>query len=357
MSFYLNPDVSSAHVLLFYRNFQAHRPQYCHIGLGVNALHTAKVLRRAKVKCDVYGVYEPHHIREKLLANSTVTHAIIEAPWISSGEMAKLLFEFPDVHFVVRAHSQIGFLQVEPGAIKILRDLLDLQDSMLNLSVSANSSKLCEFLEKTYKSRCLYLPNLYDLERSHRKTDIDHGTRQMLRIGSFGAMRIMKNHTTAAAAALQIAERRRSDLEFWVSVNREEHGKGVLQSLRNMFSGLHWAKLVENPWEDWTKFRKTVGHMDLCLQVSYSETFNIVTADAAAECVPSVTSSAIEWTPCHWHADPDSVAEIARTGMSLLSDPGAGDDGLKALIKYNKFGTRVWLHWLSCQPSEIISTD
>lgn len=350
MTHYLHPSHERAHVVLFYRNFQAHQPNYCHVGLGVNALHTVKVLRREKIRCDVFGVWTPEHIREKLKSLPSATHAIIEAPWISAAETAKLLFEFPHVHFVVRAHSQIGFLQVEPGAIKILRDLLDMQEGVLNLTVSANSKKLCTFLEKTYTSSCLYLPNLYFLERAHRHCDIDHGTRQKLRIGSFGALRLMKNHTTAAAAALMIAERRRCDLEFWVSVNREEHGKGVLQSLRNMFSGLPWAKLVEHPWQEWAKFRKTVGHMDLCMQISFSETFNIVSSDAAAEQVPVVTSSAIEWVPSHWHADADSVEDVARVGMGLLSDPGSGRDGLEALQAYVVDATRTWVTYLNTSP-------
>jgi hypothetical protein len=352
MAHYLNPSEKTAHVVLFYRNFQASNPHYCHVGLGVNALHTAKVLRREKVRCDVFGVWTPDHVREKLRALPSATHALIEAPWVSAAETAKLTFEFPNVHFIVRAHSQIGFLQVEPGAIKIMRELLDMQEGVLNLTVAANSHKLASFLEKTYTSPCLYLPNLYYLERAHRHRDLDHGTRQLLRISSFGALRLMKNHTTAAAAALMIAERRRCDLEFWVNVNREEHGKGVLQSLRNMFTGLPWAKLIEHPWEEWSKFRKTAGHMDLALQVSFSETFNLVSADSVAEQVPVVTSSAIEWTPSHWHADPDSVEEIARTGMMLLSDPGAGAEGLEALQKYSRNGTRRWLRYLADQPGE-----
>ncbi len=349
---YLDHRKEAAHVVLFYRNFLASKPNYCHVGLGVNALHTAKVLRRHHVRCDVFGVWTVDHIREHLKKNPTTTHAILEAPWVSAAEMAKLLASHPTVHFVVRAHSQIGFLQVEPGAIQIIRDLLILQEGTLNFTLASNSQKLATFLEKVYTGHCLYLPNLYDLERVHRKRDKDHSDRHIVRVSSFGALRLMKNHTTAAAAALEIAERRRANLEFWVSVNREEHGKGVLQSLRNMFADVHWAKLVEHPWEEWPRFRRTIAHMDLCLQVSFSETFNIVTADAAAEHVPSVTSSAIEWVPNHWHADPDDVESIARVGMSLLSDPQAAESGREALERFTKDGVTRWLSYLDSSPCE-----
>ena len=138
------------------------------------------------------------------------THAVIQALWISADDQAELCQAYPDTHFIIRCHSQIGFLQVEPNAIRILRDLLFMQELQLNLSVSANTHRLKDFLEQTYKSRIVYLPDLYDLERVHRKRDESHHHR-VVRIGSFGAHRLLKNHTTAAAAALMMAERRGSD--------------------------------------------------------------------------------------------------------------------------------------------------
>jgi hypothetical protein len=74
--------------------------------------------------------------------------------------------------------------------------------------------------------------------------------------------------------------------------------------------------------------------MDLALQVSCTETFNLTAADAVAEGVPCVTSSAIEWTPRHWHADVDSVEDIARIGLALLRDPHAPGEGRRALERH-----------------------
>lgn len=347
---YLDPRKEKAHVLLTYRNFMAGDKPQCHIGLGVNALHTAKVLRHHHVRCDIEGVWQPTDIDAALKRHPGITHCFIEAPWISAQPMAELMFRWRDVHFVVRSHSQIGFLQVEPGAIKILRDLMHMQESFLNLTVAANSKKLAMFMERIYLGRILYLPNLYDLDRprSHKNGGHERGK---LRLASFGALRILKNHTTAAAAALLIAERERKDLEFWVSTNREEHGKGVLQSLRNMFHGLTWAKLVENEWQPWPEFRRTIGSMDLCLQVSMTETFNITTADAVAEGVPVVTGPAIEWVPSHWMADIDAPEDVARRGAHLLHDPHAIQEGQQALLRFCKDGVLLWLEYLNTNPA------
>lgn len=346
MPFYKNPSAKAAQVLIVYRNFKACQGNpRCHIGLGVSALHTVRVLRRAGVSVDVLGVWTADHVRKALCELPNISHCVIEAPWIETAEIEKLLAEFPNVHFVVRAHSAIGFLQVEAGAIRILRELLALQDTTLNLTVSANSEKLTAFLQATYSARCLYLPNLYDAQRSQRKAPRAHDHR-VLRISSFGAIRLLKGHTSAAAAAMLIAKERGCDLEFWISVNREDGGHGIIDSLRNMFSGLCWAKLVEQPWQDWGHFRKTVGHMDLALQLSATETFNLVTADAVAEGVPCVVTPAIEWVPRHWQIDGDAIEDVARVGGYLLSSPKAADEGLCALTRFVATGTDRWLAWL-----------
>src|SRR5262249_19648726 len=146
-------------------------------------------------------------LRKGLASYPNTTHCVLEAPWVPADAMQLLLAEFPEVHFLVRCHSQIGFLQVEAGAIRILPDLLILQERVKTRSVAANSHRLKHFVEKTYAGACLYLPNLYDIERVHRKRDTSHDHRS-LRIGSFGALRLLKNHTTAAAAALMVARQR-----------------------------------------------------------------------------------------------------------------------------------------------------
>src|SRR5262249_24913812 len=152
------------------------------------------------------------------------------------------------------------------------------------------SLTLKRFFEAAYSGHALYLPNLYDLERVTRRRARRHRSR-LLRIGSFGALRLLKNHSTAAAAALMLARKSGCDLELWISTESDtEGGSAVLHALRKMFAGLTWARLVEQPWQDWACFRRTVAGMDLCIQVSMTETFNITSADAVAEGVPSVVS-------------------------------------------------------------------
>jgi hypothetical protein len=341
-------------VLLLYRNL-AKRAAGSAIGLGVNALHSVRVLRRAGVHVEAAPVAEPVDVRARLLERPHVTHCVLEAPWVARDPMAELLHAFPKVHFLVRSHSQIGFLQVEPGAIQLLRDLLVLQDNALNLSVATNSITLKRFFETAYCGHTLYLPNLYDLERVARRRSAAH-TSRTLRIGSFGALRLLKNHTTAAAAALMLAKRRGCDLEFFVSVENDTMGgAAVLDALRRMFAGLSWARLVECPWQNWATFRHTVAGMDLCLQISMTETFNLTIADAVAEGVPCVVGPAIQWAPDHWKAETDRLEDIVRIGASLLDGREGARDGLEALHCFVADATRRWMDYLGGPPARHVS--
>ncbi|MFI5299969.1 MAG: hypothetical protein ACHREM_17920, partial [Polyangiales bacterium] len=335
-------------VLLVYRDAGSRHCVASSVGLGVSALHTARVLARAGIATDVVATADPDDVRAALTARPTVTHCVIEAPWIESDVMADLTRAFPGVDFTVRCHSQLGFLQAEPEAIQILRELIAAEDDTPNLSVSTNSRELARFLADVYAARVVFLPNLYDVEwkPEGRLLDTSPG---VLRIGSFGALRQLKNHTTAAAAALMLAKQRGVDLEFWVTVDGAgDRPSDVLKSLRLLFDGVDHAKLVEQPWQDWPDFRRTVASMDLCLQVSMTETFNITTADAVAEGVPSVVSPALEWAPDAWKAETDRLEDIVRIGGALLDGvDAAGAAGRLVLESFVGQATLQWVEYVS----------
>jgi glycosyltransferase involved in cell wall biosynthesis len=93
------------------------------------------------------------------------------------------------------------------------------------------------------------------------------------------------------------------------------------------------------------------AHMDLCLQPSASETFNLTTADAIAEGVPCVVSTAIDWAPSDWHVDTDDAEQIARVGWQLLTNPHAGREGLDALKHYQHNAVAQWKRLLKVDES------
>jgi hypothetical protein len=336
-------------VVLAYKNFAANR-NISHIGLGVAAINTAKVLRREGIVTDVWPILSAADLRARLLQTSPaqpVEQVIISAPWIPTVELQDLANRFPQTNFAVVCHSNVGFLQADPNGVKLVRETLELEMATHNVRLGGNSRRFCGWMESTFGGHCYYLPNLYFLDGlPHRQRPFCGGG--TLRIGVFGAIRPLKNLMSSAGAALEISRRLRVPLELWISGGRAEGGgETVLAAVKQMLAGLPNVELKLNGWQSWPNFRKTVAHMHLLLQPSYTESFNMVTADGAAEGVASVVSEAIDWAPDDWKADVDDVLAIARVGRRLLCDSSAAEEGLRALECYVSAGVRSYREYFA----------
>ncbi len=334
---------SASRVILAYKNFAANR-NISHIGLGVAAMNTSKTLRKNKIAAEVWPIRNANDLRSRL--DGTISHVVVSAPWIPTLEWQAITAEFPSIQFAVNCHSNVAFLQADRNGVRLVREGMEVERGTWNFHIAGNSRKFCSWVSEAYLAPCAYLPNLYYLESdqpSHHPL-YQGGT---LRIGVFGATRPLKNFMSAAGAALEIATRLRTDLEVWVSSGRNEGGSGIMEAVRAMLNGIPNVKLKESGWQSWANFRNTVRHMHLLMQPSYTESFNMVTADGVAEGVPSVVSDAIDWAPEHWKASADNVGDIARVGRMLLADPFASKDGIQALIKHNEDGLRSWLKYLN----------
>jgi hypothetical protein len=340
-------------VVLAYKNFAANR-NISHIGLGVAAMNTAKVLRRAGIKTDVWPIIDANDLRTRLNA-SPAEQVIISAPWIPSAALQALANDFSDTQFAVNCHSNVGFLQADRNGVKLTREIMELEQGTHNIHLAGNCRRFCEWAKASFGVPCIFLPNLYYLDEHADRDGVGFmgGT---LRIGAFGATRPLKNLMSAAGAALEIARGLNAPLEFWLSGGRAEGGgETVLAAIKELLQGLPNVSLVTNGWQSWPKFRQVVGHMHLLLQPSYTESFNMVTADGVAEGVPSVVSEAIDWAPRHWRADCDDVCDIARIGRQLLLDRRAAADGLRALKAYVHHGIAVYRAYFTAEESYRLS--
>jgi hypothetical protein len=332
-------------VILAYKNFAANR-NISHIGLGVAAINTAKVLRGAAIQTDVWPIISANDLRARLKA-APADDVMISAPWIPTLEMHALSNDFPRTRFTVNCHSNVGFLQADRNGMRLVRELMELEMATANVHLAGNSRRFCDWVRSAFGASCAYLPNLYYLDG---EPPVPHqpfcgGT---LRVGIFGATRPLKNLMSAAAAALEIARNLRAPLELWLSAGRAEGGgDGILAAVREMLNGLPNVTLRMNGWQTWPSFRKTVGCMHLLLQPSYTESFNMVTADGIAEGVASVVSNAIDWAPHDWKANVDDVLDIARVGRRLLHDPRAAQEGMRALKAHNADGLNAYKQFLS----------
>lgn len=345
--------LSNLRVLLCYKNFGAH-VGVSHIGLGVSAMNASKTLNSLGIATEILPLKDQHDLRKNLnLAKSngvTYTHVVVSAPWIATACFQQLCAMFPHTRFAMNCHSNVGFLQADSRGIELLREGLGLEAGVSNFHVAANSERLCEFVQSAYGDPCLYLPNLYYLDYLTRHSRPNWTqTGGTLKIGIFGATRSLKNILTAVGAALIIHRQLKAQMEIWISTGREDSGEvgRILRAAKALSGNLPGVELKSAPWCSWPQFRKIVGSMHLLLQPSYTESFNMVTADGANEGVPSVVSEAIQWAPREWRADVDDVDDVARSGIALLHDPRASINGINALRKHNKDSVRAWIEYLT----------
>lgn len=352
----VSPHADKVRVAFAYKNLAACKG-ISDIGLGVAGQHTLKVLLEEGIWVDVWPVNTAADIERRLaetqaeafhLGKTPVSHVIVFAPWVPTHDLYQLVRYHTEVEFSVLIHSNVGFLQADPNGMRNLREDIDLEMAVANFRLAGNCSRFTEWIKRAYNAPCLHLPNLYDVRQAcalPRRAG-QGACGGPIRIGCFGAPRVQKNFVSGVAAALEMATILRRDTEIWVSSGRPEGNHTLFNAMQQMVQGVKWAKLVQNTWEPWPRFRHTIAHMDLLIQPSYTESFNIVTADGIAEGVPSVVSHAIDWAPHRWKAEVDDVQDIARVGISLLQDVHSAAEGMQALTHYVHHGIALWKHYL-----------
>ena len=164
-------------------------------------------------------------------------------------------------------------------------------------------------------------------------------------VGCFGAIRPMKNQVLQAIAAMRFADRLDKRLVFHINADRLENGgEPVLKSLRAIFAATG-HELREHPWYDHDAFLALMLSMDVVCQVSFSETFCIVAADAASEGVPVVCSAEIPWASTLFTADPTDSRDIAEKMFAAyrvkLASPGF-NPALDGIRSYNVATRKRW---------------
>lgn len=280
------------------------------------------------------------------------THCIIEALWVVPEKFPVLKPLHPDVVWCVRNHSEVPFMAADGVAMGwavdyIRQGVLFSSNSPRATSEMRLVGEVGTTLElRELRRRTPYLPNIYTWpkvlpERPSKSPGV-------LRVGCFGALRPLKNHLMQALAAIACAEDRGEQLEFHINSSRvESGGDPVLKNVRDLFKRLHNHKLVEHDWEEHDAFLGTVASVDISLQVSFSETFNIVSADAVAVGTPVVATSEVAWLDQTYWADPTDLDSIVSAMHRALDSTRAQwAHSRNKLIESNGNAIDTWEEWL-----------
>jgi hypothetical protein len=283
------------------------------------------------------------------------THVVIEALWVVPDKFGVLTSLHPSVRWVVRIHSKLPFLSNEGMALKWLMAYLNYP----NLCVGFNSRTVLEdfifVLQLKYgpsvQDLFLYMPNYYGVNNQGftYTSDFKPKEKYFLNVGCFGAIRSLKNQLNQAVAALRAADQMNLILKFHINTGRVEGytAEAILKNLRSLFESLQYHKLVEHPWLERNAFLRLLASMDVNLQVSFSETYNIVAADSVNQKVPVVASEEVEWLPRTSYADPNSTEDIADRIIRILGNYRQNiERNLSALKAYDISSKSVWLGWV-----------
>ena len=173
----------------------------------------------------------------------------------------------------------------------------------------------------------------------------------VISIASFGAIRPLKNQLIQGMAAMAFANELGKSLHFHINHSRiETNGENVYRNLVSLFEGTP-HKLIIHEWILHKDFLRLIHKIDIGMQVSFSETFNIVAADFAHLRVPIVGSSEIEWMSSLYKADPTNLDDIvSHLWMAWLGKPfGLHSLNTWGLNNYNKNSKQVWKDLLAIQ--------
>jgi hypothetical protein len=316
-------------------------------GLVNSCKFICNALEKRGVRCKVVEVKDNNCI-DKEVFRFQPTHVFIDALWVVPDKFRVLLQKYPNVRWGVRIHSKIPFLANEGIAIQWLYGYQSVQEDFNNFTVGSNAHITADQLTDIgIDSR--YFPNIYDpIPEHHEDFDLDKNNPTVIDVGCFGAIRPLKNHLQQATAAIIFADKIGRKMRFHINSNRvEQHGEPILKNLEHLFRNSR-HELIKHDWMSHGKFLKLVNKMELGLQVSFSESYNIVAADFVEKNIPLIGSPDIEWLSGPYQADPNDYKDIADKLKNAWNYRRIGLHWINRfnLRKNNKEAVELWLNYL-----------
>jgi hypothetical protein len=280
------------------------------------------------------------------------THVFIEGLWVTPLKFRQLksIARHKDVKWHVRIHSEIPFVATEGTAFDWIPQYLDER-----VYVAPNAPRAHEQVkwlatnmigDANATTYVPLLPNCYPVDDFQPIGNLSTRDKDTLDIACFGAHRPMKNHLQSAFIALRYAESQGKKLRFHVNNRTDQGGDSPAKNVRNLLSVVNNAELVEHSWEDRETFLQSLSEIDLLLQVSMSETFNIVAADATLVGRPMLVSKEISWA-YPTYGDPQSVDDCLKKLELIMSNKKFFINSNRAGLNiYAASARRRWLNYL-----------
>jgi hypothetical protein len=328
---------------------------YCNEGLTTglynSAIFVKEMLQGKGVPSKLVVVIDNNDI-DRVVTLFKPTHVVIEGLWVVPEKFDVLKQLHPNVNWIVRIHSNSPFLANEGVAFDWIAQYTTKSKVFVATNANAINKELKFYVKDRFsatlekeENKIIDLPNYYP--ETFQRTKKINTKAEYINIGCFGAIRPLKNHMIQAIAAVKFAEAAGKKLRFHINTGRiEQNGQSVYNNLKAFFNNLNKKghQLVEHSWMPREEFLKLCRQMDIGMQVSFSETFNIVAADLISQGVPVVSTNQIPWMSGMFTASPTNTDEIARMLRRAYSQSSVNVYINKTkLLSYAKKSKAIWL--------------
>lgn len=308
-------------------------------GLFNSVSFIVEMLKKENYKVEMVQVVDNNSIDREVTKHKPKL-VIIEALWVVPEKFELLRKLHPKVTWLIRLHSEVPFLAGEGMAMKWIGNYIKQPRVYVALnSLRALRDLRALFPEKARKFK--YAPNYYPTDTVSVP---DNTSFADINISCFGAIRPLKNQLAQAIAAINFANRFGLKLNFHINSSRREgQGESVLKNLENLFKHSHPHQLVCHDWQNHKEFLKLVSRMDIGMQVSFTETYNIVAADHIVCGVPIVVSDEITFVNPMARANPTDLLDIENKLIYAYRLPSIHRKLNSLLLKHNsREAKRVW---------------
>jgi hypothetical protein len=321
-------------------------------GLYNSCNFVARRLRQDGYEANVVQVVDNNCI-DKYVTQYKPTHCFIEALWVVPSKFEVLAKLHPKVKWIIRIHSMIPFLSSEGMAFEWINEYLALREKGIDISISCNNDKAYNDLVSIYGEKVIsYTPNIYypDEYSTSKQNFTIKKCQKTIHIGCFGALRVMKNHPQQALWAITFADEIGKKLYFHVNISEHEQREAspILRNLRAIFKNTK-HELVEHLWYEHSDFLKLVKQMDLGMQVSFTETFNITAADFVYNNIPIVVSNEIEFVQSQFRVNATDTNQAIRALYRAYDGKKYNDqlNNFNLLKLHNHHATKAWLKYIN----------
>jgi len=235
----------------------------------------------------------------------------LEGLWVTPAKVQELmgLAHHAGRRWVIRIHSEIPFLATEGVAMDWISQYL-----LMGATVAPNAPRAHQQLVHLAKQLGLtdaqvevqvpLLPNCYPTDFAPL-AGLDTSAKTHLDVACFGAFRPFKNHLQQVFIADRFAQKLGLPLRFHTNSRFDFGGGGNAKNVNDALINLG-AEHVAHVWEDRDTFLQSMAAIDVLLQDSMTETFNIVAADCVWVGRPMLVSNEISWAyPVY--GDPQNV--------------------------------------------------